>query len=261
MGHIRLGRLPKTLRWRGVVALLDESPVDVSAVARATALAAEERLRELAHDPALTRCFWVLTRLTWASRSANFTAELANIGLPPPRSDSALAFIAQVTQQVRDDTARGTQSGLFAELAILAMRRALTDTIGQEGRSLFGSSLEDLHRAVRHYSIPARFGILAKYFFGDFFARTLRMFVERELSNNVGAGHALAGIDASREFAGALDTYARQSARIMEPFAEGWYGKHNWESRGAISPDEAQGFVAVALRKLRQEITRSELTP
>jgi hypothetical protein len=26
MGHIRLGRLPKTLRWQGVLQLLDQTP-------------------------------------------------------------------------------------------------------------------------------------------------------------------------------------------------------------------------------------------
>ena len=33
MGHVRLGRLPKTIRWQGVVALIDEAPNDIPAVA------------------------------------------------------------------------------------------------------------------------------------------------------------------------------------------------------------------------------------
>jgi hypothetical protein len=39
----------------------------------------------------------------------------------------------------------------------------------------------------------------------------------------------------------------------METFAADWYSKHNWEAKGEISVVEAQGFVAVALRKLRSE--------
>ena len=51
-----------------------------------------------------------------------------------------------------------------------------------------------------------------------------------------------------------LDLHARQSARIMREFAEGWYSKANWETRGQISLEDSQAFVAVALRKLRMEL-------
>ena len=258
MGQIRLGRLPKTLRWQGVVRLLDQSPDDVPAVAHATVRAAESRLRELSRDPSLVQCFWLLTRIAAASREADFAAATAALGVAPPQADSALAFIAQVHEQVRADLTRFPESGPFSELASLALRHTLSETVGQQGRSLFGSSLEDVQRAFRLHSTPTRFGDLARRFFGDFLARTLRFFVERELSNQVGVGHRLTGIDASHEFATALDLYARQSARIMEDFAAGWYGKHNWQSGGAISREEAAGFVTVALRKLRMELTRSE---
>ena len=53
MGHTRLGRLPQTMRWRQVIGLLNAPTLDEAAVARATTLAAERRLRQLANDPAL----------------------------------------------------------------------------------------------------------------------------------------------------------------------------------------------------------------
>lgn len=258
MGHIRLGRLPKTLRWQGVVGLLDHSPDDVPAIARATVTAAETRLRELSHDPSLVYCFWVLTRLTAASREADFAGATAALGFPPPDVDSALAFIARVNERVRAELRDYPESGPFSELASLALRHALSETVGQHGRSLFGSSLDDVQQAFRSHATAARFGDLARRFFGDYLARTMHFFVDKELSNVVGAGHGLPDIDASHEFSAALDTYARQSARIMEQFAAGWYGKHNWEARGAISREEAQGFVAVALRKLRMELIQAD---
>ncbi len=258
MGHIRLGRLPKTLRWQAVIGLLESTPDDVPAVARATVVAADTRLRELAHDPSLAHCFWLLTRLAAASREPDFAAAVGTLGLTPS-ADSALAFVAHVSDRVRGDLAGYPESGPFSELASLALRRALSETVGQHGRSLFGSSLEDVQQALRSHATPARFGDLARRFFGDFLARTLRYFIDRELSNHTGDGHALARVDASRAFTQELDVYARQSARIMEEFASGWYSKHNWEAHGQISREEAQGFVAIALRKLRQELTRTEL--
>jgi hypothetical protein len=258
MGHIRLGRLPKTLRWRQVVNLLDEPSLDAVAVARATTVAAERRLRELARDPTLVYSFWLLTRLTAAARQPSFEAELAEVGLPAAPNEPILTFISGVGEAVRVEAAAHPESGHFAEFASLALRRALADTVGQHGPSLFGSSVEDLQAALRTFSSGQSFGRVARLFFGDFFAPTLRSFVERELSNQTGSAPALRGIEDSRDFADSLDRYARESARIMESFAAGWYGKHNWESKGRISRHEAQGFVAVALRKLRSELTRYE---
>jgi hypothetical protein len=59
----------------------------------------------------------------------------------------------------------------------------------------------------------------------------------------------------------ALDLYARQSSRIMEDFAAAWYSKRNWQANDRITEEEAQGFVAVALRKLRQELKLGATTP
>ena len=259
MGHVRLGRLPKTLHWQGVVGLLDQSPDDVAGVARATVTAAEGRLRELSRDPSLVYCFWVLARLAAAAREPHFADATAALGIASDDGDSALAFIARVNERVHAELRDYPESGPFSELASLALRRALSETVGQEGRSLFGSSLEDLQQAFRTHSTPVRFGALAKSFFGDFLARTLRYFVDKELANTVGSGNKLRSLEASRDFSAALDLYARQSARIMEDFAGDWYSKHNWESSGRISREESERFTAHALRKLRSELTRSEL--
>lgn len=258
MGHIRLGRLPKSQRWRTVVELLDSPQPDAAAVASATVLAASIRLIKLQRDPAVAHCFWLLTRLASAARRSDFVDALPSLGLHAQPTDSILGFIAHVSDRVRADVEQYPESGPFSELASLALRRALTETIGQEGRSLFGSSIDDLVHAFRRHSSPVQFGVLAKSYFADFFARTLRFYVEKELSNRAGTSPGFANAEDGQKFAEALDLYARQSARIMEDFAVGWYGKHDWESKGAIGRDEAQGFVAVALRKLRQELAQTE---
>lgn len=258
MGHLRLGRLPKTRRWREVVELLDSSPADPGAVARAAALAAEDRLRALARDPSLTYCFWLLTRIAWASRTPAFAEELADLQIALAPEESVLTFISKITDRVRSELSEHPESGPFSELASLALRRTLTETIGQQGPSLFDSSLEDLQHAFRGYSTRDGFGSLARRFFGDFLARTLRYFVDRELPNHVGVSAGLSGVAEGIEFKEALDLYARQSARILEEFAAGWYSKHNWQSAGRISVDEARGFTAVALRKLRMELLQGD---
>jgi len=255
MGHTRLRYLPKTHRWNAVVGLLDASPGDTAAIATATTRAAERRLRELRDDPSIGYCFWILTRISAASREPEFKASLAELGLAVRSDDTALSFVTRLTRHVQERLADFPESGPFGDLASLALRGALSDTVGQSGRSLFGSSLEDVQDAFRGHSTPVRFGILAKCYFGDFLARTLRYYVEREVANTTGGGHALASDEDGRAFTEALDRYTRQTARIMETFAADWYSKRNWQSEGRISREEAQGFVAVALKKLRADLS------
>jgi len=254
MGDIRLGRLPKTLRWLQVFEILDQTPLDVPAVAAAAAQAAEQRLSELPDDPSVTYAFWLLTRIASASRGNNFSGDLDRLGLRADESTSSLAFISSVSDVVRLQLSSSTSSGHFSELASLALRRALSETVGQQGRSLFDSSLGDLQGAFRAYSTKVQFGELSRRFFGDFFARLIRSAVDRDVQHHIGKGMTLQSLDEAGDFQRALDIHARQTARIMEDFAGSWYSKHNWESRGEISIDDARGFVAVALRKLRVDL-------
>lgn len=256
MGHLRLGRLPKTRRWNAVMNLLDAEPSDTAGVARAVVNAADNRLSRLGHDEALVYCFWLLTRITWAARGPQFRDHLADLGIEVSDSTSALGLVSKVSEQARMVLAQHPESGPFGELASLSLRRALTDTIGTQDLGLFGSSIADVQYACRTYSSRKQFGILATRFFADFFSRTLRYFVDREVANYVGPGRSIPNIQAGQQFGQALDLYARQSAHIVEDFAAGWYSKHNWETQGQISTQEVQGFVSYALRKLRMEVKR-----
>jgi hypothetical protein len=48
-------------------------------------------------------------------------------------------------------------------------------------------------------------------------------------------------VDDAREFTDALDVHARETARIMEDFANEWYSRHNWLTNREISREAAAG--------------------
>jgi hypothetical protein len=242
--------MPHSVRWRAVAAHLASPQLDVTAVASSTTKAAEKQLRALGRDPSLGYCFWLLVRLAEAARGPDFLEAAARLGIALQAEDTALVVIARTTDRTRIELNRFPESGPFGEIASLALRRALTETVGMEGRSLFGSSLEDLERAFRRYSSPAQFATLTGRFFGAFYGRTLRYYVERELQNQIG-GEGLPTITDATAFSVALERHARTTSRAVERFAAEWYSKHHWETAGAISRDEAQGFVAHALTKIR----------
>jgi len=147
-----------------------------------------------------------------------------------------------------------TKTGLFAEMASLSMQQALTETIVDQARTLFGTTTQDIQDACRYHSTKKRFGLLSRRFFAAFLTRALRFFVNKELSNLVGPQHALDSVDGAMEFNDALSEYAWQAARIVEDFASGWYSLRNWQAKGQIPEHEARDFVAVAIRKLQMEL-------
>jgi hypothetical protein len=254
MGHLRLGYLPKRLSWRRVVGLLDDDPANAPAIAGATVQAARGELTKLRSDPSLSYCFWLLTRITWYARQPNFVSELEEIGIDLVGSSSALSFVSAVSDHARTKTAVYPGSGVFREMANLALKYALSETIVSSTPSLFGSTIQNVQEGCRRYSSQKQFGVLARSFFSSFVVRFLKYFTDKELSNHIGPGRQLKSIDDGRSFNEALETYAWQSSRIIEDFASGWYSKHNWESEGDITEADARRFVAFALKKLQMEL-------
>jgi hypothetical protein len=254
MGHIRLGRLAKTHSWKQLTSLLDLTAPDVGMVAATTAEGARQRLSDLRSDPVLGYAFWLLTRIATAARSDDFVRETGHLGLAVTGETSALGIIAQMNDLIRFQIERNPGSGPFGEMASLALRRALVETIGLVQPSLFGSTIRDLESAIQQKATDKAFGDLTRRFFGDYLARTLRFYVDKELPFHIGADSGFADIGASAVFVDELDTYCRQSALIVESFASDWLSKYNFHEGGHISREQAQSFVAVAMTKLEAEL-------
>jgi len=195
-----------------------------------------------------------MTRLAIAARGSDFVGDAAQLGITIRPGDTALQVIARVTDRARVELNRFPESGPFGELASLALRSALMETVGRQNPSLLGSTLQDLEQSFRRHSTASQFGELSQRFFGAFMSRTLRFYVERELMHSVGGG-SLHTVAAAGDFSIALDLHARQTSRIVEQFAAGWYSKKRWQSSDAIGREDVQGFVAHALAKLRKELT------
>jgi hypothetical protein len=104
MGHVRLGRLGKSRKWRQVVELLVKG-ADAAEIAAASTDAAEHALGTAAKDPVLVHAFWLLTQIPLAARTADFAATLRRLGLPvedrPTLMDVVGAFSEAVDRHAR----------------------------------------------------------------------------------------------------------------------------------------------------------------
>ena len=224
-------------------------------VAASTVTAAESYLREIARDASLPRAYWLLVRLMSASRAGRLTDELSRIGVSPAATESSVGLIASLSEHLQSDLSESERNSATADYAALAFRRALMETVATQADSLFASTGEDLERAFRAHSTERQFGEVSQKFFGDFLARILTSALDREIPNRLPT--AQAGSELIRE----IDLHARQSAAIVRDFSGEWLSKQGWETGNDIPRDQAERFVAVALRKLRSELKREAAAP
>jgi hypothetical protein len=254
VGHIRIGVLPKTRKWRQVIGLLNSKESSTPDIAAEAANAAKEFLREKRFDSSLAFSYWLLTQITYRAKQDDFVSALRNIELDISKVSNSFDFVGQVADFSRNQIKKRGESFPFSDIAQLALREVLMESIGEESKSIFGTSLEDIKRACRKYSSPGQFSKLARLYFSKVFTRGLRFLIDKGSANNVGAGKRFDSIFDLAEFNVALEAYCYQSAKIVERFAEGWYSKRNWQ--GEISEKDAQGFVAIAVEKFQAEIAR-----
>lgn len=254
MGHTIVGELPKTRRWQQVFYLLQGPVANPSMVASATVRAAEKRLTQLRGDESLTYCFWLLTRLAAAAQGPDFQSDARQLGIDVHPDDHVLSLIAKVNDRAREELVLFPESGPFGDLAASALRSSLTDTLGAQNLSLFASSVDDLAGVFRRHSTASQFGELATRFFGEFYAHTLRYYVDRALPAALSLEGGLRTLPDVDVFRDALNQHARESAQIVERFAAQWWVKHRGPSSEPISREEVRGFAAHALTKLRKEL-------
>lgn len=253
MGHLRLGPLPRTRKWRQVVELL-EGDAGTPQVAAATLMAAQAGFAQAGHDPGVIHTVWLLTQLPLAARQIDFLGRLRQLGLAVSDQPSVLevvsAFQTVIDNRVRELRRRSDVN----EMAQLAAGESLTKLITPFAGSLFEPGVENVQEAFRRYSTEVHFGELARDFFSGLTTRYLSYFLSKELSNQVGSQGRFVNIDQHTGFNEALALHCRQASLIVQDYASAWFSKANFE--GGITSKRAARFVARALKKIEAELAR-----
>lgn len=258
MGHIHLGVLPQTKKWREVVALLtsDATPADVVA---ASALAAEKDLLAAARDPVFTETVRLLALIPVAGRSDDFALMLRDNDVPASNAPDIFALAAAIGMRL-DSVARKTECPSdFRELARRALLSTVTSHLGDRLPGLLPTTPDDVHRAARHLSAPNEFSGFARGFFTRLVGETLRYWLDRELANHMGPRARFADTRSRGEFDRAVMQFSMESTRIIKEFAAGWFAKNAYGD-GAVTGQTAAAFGAIALRKTLEELRRKQAT-
>lgn len=255
MGHTRLGNLPRSRKWKEVIALI-AAGAGAEQIANAVMRAAETGLMAAAHHAGLVEAFWSLTQLAQAAREKDFAAALRGRGFNVPDNPSLPAILSAVSAAVDRGMPNNQGRTDLGEMAHSAAVEITNRIVTERVSSLFGATAQDVQRAFSALGTEKNFGELSKRFFGQVMNKVLQFYVSRESANHVGQGQRFANLAAKAAFDDAMNTHCRQASVIVEKFAGEWQSKRNWEKKdaGGITREDAGRFAHVAMKKMVDEL-------
>ena len=254
MGHIRLGTLPQSKKWRDVVGLID-SGASVDVIAEAAAKASERDLSLASKDPRFQFVAALLVRLPLLARAPGFEDALADLGC----GDTPLTSVASLLAGLDAAIERQSFAAGYASDAGLLAKSALLETLSVHLRdrlpTLFEPTSKEIRMALGEFASGDRFATLARDFFARLTYRSLDHYLSRELANHIGQDRRFA-TDAQRvAFQQALAQHSYEASRIVQEFAGGWFGKTVWQ-RQVLDQEAINRFTDYAFKKMRSELGR-----
>ncbi len=258
MGHIRLGTLPQSKKWRDVVGLL-ETNAPLHAVAEAAARASEHDLKRATDDPGFQFVTNLLVRLPFLARAPGFEDAVADLGIGHDSLSSVPALLAELTNAIERNAFETGHSSDTTGLAKAALMETLADKLGERLPTLFEPTPQELRKSLAGYASGHEFARLSRAFFANLTFRSLDYFLSRELANHTGNDRRFAS-DADRiAFERALKQHTIEASRIVEEYAGGWYGKTVWQ-KNRLDQQEIDRFTRYSFKKIRNELRRRRAT-
>jgi len=254
MGHIRLGVLPHSPKWKEVVKLL-EGDGSLSDIAQASFNAALAGLKKVPSDPGFTQALTEIFNFAEAAKSKNFIESLQQAGFDVSTDATVLDLVGSLRQRIDMSFRLLSNRTDLPEIAANAFGESLLGQTTAQLPSLFGTPPQTSQETVRQQLTGARFKGLMHEFYSVFTRRYLSYYLSRELSRHSGGPEARFGsIDSHTAFNLAFDTYVRQSVRIADEFTPGWFGKTSYQD--GISHQSVSRYAHVAFKKISSEFRR-----
>ena len=257
MGHTRLGTLPKTRKWRDVIAFF-ATQAEVSIIAAATVKAAEDSLQLIKNDLGFTEAAWLMTQLTVAGTQDNPLEYLQNQGIQV-KEQSLLGLITAVGDaldaKVHEHKAISTQ----AEIAGNALTSALTKVLKprMQQQDLFDTGQSEAESALKKLGTAKTFDHLSREFFSDMTNQSLGFFISKESAAHIGEGRCFATANQEQQFTDAVTQHTRECSKITEGYGENWIGKHHFQQKdGGVTQETVHGFAAFGMDKMMGELKR-----
>jgi hypothetical protein len=254
MGHIRIGALPATRRWKDVVGLVADG-AEASRVAEATTHAWQLAFDKVRNDAGFREAVFLLTQLGVAGKSKNSTESLAAAGLELGGASSVVEVAMALSDAMERRIQGAHQRSDFGELAQRALLGSVTEQLQREMPTLIESSADDIRSAVKKCGKDKGFSELSKTFFARLTNECLNYFLSKTLPAQVGEKRRFANTEQLSLFEDAMRTHCGEAAEILGAFSAEWFSKNYFEGNGRIDRDTAEKFGWYGLEKIRQELS------
>lgn len=255
MGHVRLGILPASKKWKEIVAYLSAGNISVDELANKVADACDRSFEKASDDPAFQHTMELMYMIPLAAQKDDLRAALSEIGLHVSENPSRTDIIGAFAKAI-DGKSIQAQSDLYPlskNAGIAVLNAFLSQEAPPPKMNFFAEPKSDVHRNLERLATPVGFADLTQNYFATLAKENIRYFMDREVPSHVGESRNFKSIPDLSVFDKSVDHHCKEASFIMRPFAETWYAKHRYGSDKPVSPEEIKGFAHVAVQKMRKE--------
>ena len=252
MGHVRLGTLPHTKRWKKVIDLVSNG-ADAAHVAAATIEASQKALTFVQGDVGFREAVQLLVEIGQAGSEKDPADHLAKVGIQLPTNPSVTDVALGISQALERRIDGASKHVEFAAKAKAALIGAVTEHLENRMGTLLDGTGEDACVGLRGVHTEKGFGELGRSFFSKLMDGCMNWFLSRTLSAHVGAEQRFATMNQLSQFEKALKTHCDESSVIVQDYCGEWFGKHRYQENGKISQKSIDGFGWFAVEKMRGE--------
>ena len=258
MGHVRLGVLPASKKWKEIVNYLSVGNVSVGELANKVADACDKSFEKATQDPAFKHALNLMFKIPLAAQHNDLRAALSEIGISvpdnPSRTDVVVGFSKAIEIQQRQS---GQPISDLSELSKSAGIAILNEFLSQQApppqMDFFTKPKTDVHRNLEKLASPVGFADLTQDFFASLAKSNIRYFMDREMPSHVRETGDFKSIPDLSVFDRSVENHCKEASFIMREFSQTWYAKHNYASDKPVTEKQISGFADHAIQKMRKE--------
>jgi len=256
MGHERIGFLPRSKSWVGIIGELAAYDGDINSVkqiAKSTLNAIRRTYEAMPFDESVIKAAEFLIKISFSAKQVNQVDFLNANGCSVDSNISLYSLMSSAQKLIT------TEEGSL-EINKIAKDAVLQAVIGYQREhtsnqlSLFGEGTNNIWNTV---GTGAAFCELARSFFSAFTERQIKYYLDREAASSIG-DYAKLGLFSKQlsEHTKAISEHAFDISKIMQSFAAGWFNKN--ASSTLPTEEQIKGFLNHSFQKLREEFRRED---
>jgi hypothetical protein len=258
LGHERIGNLPKTERWRGIVYSIgsySEAGESIVDIASQTTKNVRYRFQNIVNDSGVFAAFKYVLALSHAAKREDAFEKLAKQGIDLPK-DFNLYDLAYSIQDYVDKNTDSKEYSAFATQSMIETVSEWSRLHEKNQIALFDSGDKGLD-IWKEAANGSGFCELSRIFFSKFTERYLKYFLEREAAANISNIYERKQFSLNLEnHVERISKHAFETTKIAQSFAAGWYNK---EVKSTLPSDKKiKGFLSFAFNKINSELIREE---